>query len=221
MARIHDKEIACSLRKEGKSYAEIRSVLKVSKSTLSGWLSGMPLSREQINQMRAHSPRRIEKFRQTMRLKKETRLDSAFRKADKDIGNLSGRDLFIAGLYLYWGEGTKAAPGRVEMSNTDPDVIKAFMDWMACLGVAASDMRFRLHLYSDMDVVSETTYWSEILGITEKQFQRPYIKQSTLAGLTYKRGYGHGTCNARLENMAMWEYITMALKNIRARHSRP
>ncbi len=221
MARIQDKETARSLRKAGKSYAEIRSTLNVSKSTLSGWLSDMPLSREHINQLRAHSPKRIEKFRQTMRMKKESRLEIALQKANKDLGILSGRDLYIAGLYLYWGEGTKAAPGRVEISNTDPDVIRAFMDWMGCLDVAVSHMKFRLHLYSDMDTVHETKYWSEILGVSEKCFLRPYIKKSTLAGLTYKRGYGHGTCNARLENMAMWEYITMALKSIRERHSRP
>lgn len=221
MARNADKERARKLRTQGKSYSEIKQALGIGKGTLSEWLRDMPLSRDQINQLRALNPIRIERYRETMRRKREAKIATAYQKAKRDIGTLSTREQFIAGLYLYWGEGTKAAPGRVELANTDPDMIRAFIDWMRCMGVAPSHLRFRLHLYVDMNVVAETKFWAQTLGVPETSFQRPYIKQSTLAGLTYKRGYAHGTCNARLENMVMWEYITMALKYIREQHIRP
>jgi len=123
MTRFADREKARKLRSEGKSYSEIKEVLGIGKGTLSAWLQDMPLSREQIRRLRDLSPRRIESFRETMRRKRDTRLLNSYEKVAKDIGTLSKRDIFIAGIYLYWGEGTKSAPGKVSIANTDPDVL--------------------------------------------------------------------------------------------------
>ncbi len=71
-----------------------------------------------------------------------------------------------------------------------------------------------------MNVKRESLYWSKELGIPLGQFRKPYIKDSSLAGLTYKTGHGHGTCNLRFGNVAQWEYITMALKRLRELHNR-
>jgi transposase-like protein len=101
MARLVDKQKALALRKVGKSYSEIKQILGISKSTLSGWLREFPLSSDQIKLLRDLNPRRIERFRETMRKKHMQRLNLAYDKATRDIGSLSQRDLFIAGLYLY------------------------------------------------------------------------------------------------------------------------
>ena len=42
-----------------------------------------------------------------------------------------------------------------------------------------------------------------------------------ISNLIYKTGYGHGTCNVLFENIALWEYITMALAYLREQHTRP
>mgnify|MGYP001571614715 CR=1 FL=1 len=221
MTRFADREKARALRMHGKSYSEIKKILGIGKGTLSGWLNDMPLSAEQIRLLRDLNPRRIENYRETMRKKRQSRLEVAYLKARKDIGALSRRDLFIAGLYLYWGEGTKADRGAICMTNTDPAVAHAFLGWAKLMSIPEEKLQVRLHLYSDMDAESETRYWSRILGLSRKQFRRPYVKKSALSGLTYKNGYGHGTCNIRFENMTMWEYITMALKRMRELHARP
>jgi len=221
MARFADREKARSLRAEGKSYSEIQQELGIGKGTLSEWLKDMPLSPEQIRQLRDLSPRRIERFRETMRKKREVSLDIAYERAKKDIGELSSRDLFIAGLYLYWGEGMKVQRSTVGFANTDPAVIKAFLSWMMLMHISADRIYVRLHLYADMDVEKEKQYWSTVLQISTTSFRNPYIKKSTLSGLTYKNGHGHGTCNLIFENVAMKEYITMALKYLREQHIRP
>lgn len=95
------------MRRKGMSYSQIKGKLGVSKSTLSGWLYNMPLSKKRIRELQADNPIRIERYRNTMRAKKETRLKEVYRKISKDIGNFSKRDLFLAGLFLYWGEGIK------------------------------------------------------------------------------------------------------------------
>lgn len=221
MTRFLDREKARALRAKGKSYSEIKQVLTVSKSSLSVWLNDMPLSREQIRLLRDINPRRIEHFRETMRQKREARLQCVSLKVRKDIGTLSRRDLFIAGLYLYWGEGTKSNRGDASIANTDPAVISVFLDWARMMGIPKSGMRVRLHLYTDMNVKQETLYWSKGLRIPLTQFRKPYIKKSSLSGLTYKTGYGHGTCNLHFGDTTQWEYISMALKYMRELHTRP
>ena len=218
MARRADKERARILRAKGKSYSEIKELMGVGKGTLSVWLRDMPLSAEQIRSLRALHPRRIERFRATMQRKRDVRLASAYTQVQKDIGHLSKRDLFIAGIYLYWGEGTKADRGNVAVANTNPAVIRVFLAWLECMNVPCEKVNVRLHLYADMDIEKETNFWSSEIGIPVSQFRKPYVKKSTLTGLTYKNGYGHGTCNVRFENIAMWEYITMALKYVEERH---
>ena len=219
MARRVDKEKARRLRAQGKSYSEIKQRLGISKSTLSGWLQDMPLSEEQMRKLRDLNPRRIENFRRTMQKKREARLFDAYTRAKNEVGALSKRDKFIAGLYLYWGEGLKAKRGTVGVANTDLAVIQPCQSWLYSLDVPREKLRVKLHLYSDMDIQQETKYWSRALGIPPRQFHKSYIKESTLSGLTYKNGYGHGTCNLLFDNMAMWEYITMALKYIREQHN--
>lgn len=221
MTRFIDREKARVLRAQGKSYSEIKQKLNISKSTLSGWLNDMPLSSQQVRLLRDLNPRRIEHFRETMRRKREQRLHGVYLQARKDIGALSRRDLFIAGLYLYWGEGTKSNIGKLAVANTDPFVIKAFLNWAKIMGISPESIRVRLHLYTDMNIKKETLYWAKELRVSIKQFRKPYIKKSSLAGLTYKTGYGHGTCNLYFGDTAQWEYITMALKYMREQHTRP
>lgn len=221
MTRFLDRERARKLRAKGKSYSQIKSVLGVGKGTLSAWLEDMPLSTEQIRELRDLNPRRIENFRKTMQRKRESRLAVAYDRARNDIGRLSRREVFIAGFYLYWAEGTKTHKGNIGITNTDPAVIRVFLNWASIVKIPREKMYVRLHLYADMDAEKEICYWAQELNFSRAQFRSPHVKKSLLTGLTYKNGFGHGTCNLRFENMAMWEYITGALKYLHESHARP
>ncbi len=220
MARIADREKARRLRKEGRSYSEIKQTLHVGKGTLSIWLRDMPLSSTQLKKVRDFNPKRIEKFRETMRNKRELRLQEVYQRAKTDIGRLSKREIFLTGLYLYWGEGSKTAKGSVIVTNTDPGIHEAFLDWLKYMGVPKKKVKVRLHLYKDMDIRKEILFWSRELRIPISQFRPPYIKDSRLQDISYKNGYGHGTCNLSVDSMALWEYITMALRRIKEIHAR-
>lgn len=221
MTRFLDREKARTLRAKGKSYSEIKHELHVSKSTLSGWLQDMPLSAERIRQLRDLNPQRIERFRNTMHMKREAGLQLAYDKARKAIGRLSKRDLFITGLYLYWAEGTKSYRGKCEIANTDPAIIKAFLQWLLGMGVPKEKIRVRLQLYRDMNPQKEIQFWSKTLKLPRTSFRKPAMKQSSLIGLTRKHGHGHGTCDLIFDNVPMWEYITGALRYMRECHMRP
>jgi transcriptional regulator with XRE-family HTH domain len=214
MARRLDKQKALVMREKGMSYAQIKEKLKVSKSTLSNWLYDIPLSEDKIKLLRDNSTIRIEKYRNTMKLKRELRLEEVYKKAAKDIGSFSEREIFLLGLFLYWGEGTKAQKYSVALTNTNPAMLKFFIQWLELLNVQRKDLKIKLHLYSDMDIAEGIEFWSKELNIMPSQFRKPYIKNTNLKSITYKNGFGKGTCCVMFDNRNLWEYIMMGLKYV-------
>ena len=217
MARLLDKQKALELREQGKSYSQIKAELGISKSTLSYWLRDYPLSPERIRELRDFNHQRIERYIETRRVKRESRLKVIYDLEKRIIFPLSKRDTFIAGLFLYWGEGLKSKMDEVSLSNTDPAAIKFFIYWAKeCLGVPSKKINLRLHFYNDMDVDTETNFWIKTLKIPKSQFNKPYIKKSLHSGVIYnKGGFGHGTCNARIYNARLSEKVVLGIKSIR------
>lgn len=217
MARIQERGKAIQLRLQGKSYSEIKKTLGISKSTLHYWLHEYPLSDDQIRALRDWNPRRIENFRKTMQAKRVAKQKVAYQRVKKDIGRLDKKDLFIAGFFLYWGEGLKAGNAQVGFANTDPAMIKSFLRWLEILGVSKEKLHIRLHLYSDMDIEKYQNFWICALGIQRVQLQKPYIKQSTREGVKYKGRFGYGTCNVRCYGRDITDYVLMGVKYISAK----
>ncbi len=216
MARTKDKSKAVELRKKGKSYSQIKAELGISKSTLSGWLRDMPLSEERIRALCDFSSIRIERYRNTMKAKREKRWSEVYKKVSKDIGKFTKRDYFLAGLFLYWAEGGKTSKYVTAFTNTDPAMLKFYIRWITSFfDIKKSELDVTLHLYKDMDMYSSTRFWCKELGLSRDQFKNPYIKTSKLTGLTYKTGFGKGTCNIRICDRDIKEYIEQSLEFLR------
>ncbi len=207
------RQIAIEMRKRGMSYSQIKEKTKVSKGTLSYWLKDMPLSPERIRELRDVNPQRIENYRNTMRKKKEARLEDVFKKVSKDIKKLSKREFYIAGLFLYWGEGGKTKESEISMSNTDPAVLKFFIKWIEVLGSEKSRLKVRIQIYKDMDEAKEIKFWLKELGLKKGQFRKTYIKKTNRLS-NYKHRFSHGTCNIHLCNRDICDVVMMGLKYI-------
>lgn len=214
MARYKDREKALELRQQGKSYGQIKEQLGLSKSTLSGWLKDYPLSKERIRELRNRNEQRIERFRETMRRKREERLDKIYKGQKEEILPMNDRDLFLIGLALYWGEGTKSRMSTLELANTDPAMIKFFIRWLTVsLKIPKKSLRVKLHLYKDMHIGEKMDYWSDILNIPLEQFQKPYIKETlTIKRIQHKGRFGQGTCVIRMHSVPLAEKVGMAIK---------
>lgn len=213
MSNNSARERALALRKQRKSYSQIKSELGVPKSTLSYWLRDYPLSRDEINNLRGKSEARIEKFKNTMRQKRQVRLDTIYEMEKKQILPLSNKDMLIAGLALYWGEGSKADWYKVALANTDPQVLKFFIFWLTKIMLVKKNLlRVYLHLYKDMDINNELNFWSKTLIIPLSQFTKPYIKMAKSTRINHKGGFGHGTCTIMYNNVELKQKIMMQLK---------
>lgn len=215
MARFRDHEKALALRKQEMSYSQIKKILGISKSTLSTWLRSYPLSKEKIRALRDCNEQRIERYRETMRKKREKRLEQFYKEQKKLIFPLSKREIFLAGLFLYWGEGYKNYNAQLSVSNTDPSVIKFFINWlMGSLSVPKEKIKVHLHLYTNMNINKEIDFWSNELSVPRNQFTKPYIKNTSSLQINHKGGFGHGTCNVKIGGARLSEKILMSIKTI-------
>lgn len=218
MARRQDRKKVINLRKQGKTYSEIRRELNIPKSTLSDWLRNYPLNEEQLALLKKTIKRNkdiaIEHCRLTKQKKREKRLSVFYKKERKKLIPLFRKELYIAGLFLYWGEGNKSLKGSLSLNNTDPKVVQFYLYWLLkVLMIPKEKIKIHLHFYNDMDKEEEMNFWSKKLTIPLKQFNKPYIKKSKRIDIDQK-GFGHGTCGVGVNNTRLKEKIMMGIEAI-------
>lgn len=218
MSKAIDRQKAIELRNQGKTYGQITKELRIAKSTLSGWLSKYPLTEKQLNLLKINKKysRQLgaEKNRITKQKKRDKRLSETYKREKKRWKSLTKRELELAGIFLYWGEGAKRINGPISLNNTDPEVLKFTLHWLTnALEIPKKKIQVFLHLYSDMDVKKEMKYWSKELKMPLNQFAKPYIKKSSRVNIAHK-SFGHGTCGLRISSILQKEKIMMAIKAI-------
>ncbi len=178
------------LRNAGYSYTYISAQTGISKSTLSGWLGAVPyIPNEEtvlkIGKARAASGEAKNK------VKRES-IAFAGEEALKDIGKVSERDLFMLGLGLFIGEGSKSSQ-LVSFVNSNPKVVRFIVHWFTqVLGLSKKNITIRLHLYPDNDQLACVLFWSNVTNIPTRQFQKTYIdrRENKKAIKTGKLPYG-------------------------------
>lgn len=92
--------------------------------------------------------------------------------------SINEEKLKLAGIMLYWGEGTKWSGNRtVEFVNSDPHMIRIFMRFLReVCGVDENKLRVLLYCHANQSVGSLQKYWSGITEISLKKFTKPYIR---------------------------------------------
>lgn len=192
-------EEAIRLRKTGLSYREIAEQLGVSKSSLSLWLRNIPLSKVHQRLLNARTADAYARRAATMRLRTD-RKDSGIRsKAAEEIGAISPRELFIAGVIAYWAEGSKAKPWnrstpQVQFINSDPTMITLFLRWLDALGIERDRIKVRVAIHEFADVAGALRFWSDVVGIPEGEFQRTTLKRHNPSTVRKNTGSGYVGC---------------------------
>lgn len=177
--KLVEKIKAQELRKQGLSYGEIRQKVDVSKDTLSRWCKDIILSENQkrrLIQNRSFGQKKgsiiaADNKRQARILKTQI----IFKEAKEEIGNVSKRDQFIAGIMLYAGEGIKG-DGNSGFANSDPNLILFMMNWFKeTCNIPTSKFRGAIWIHQGLNEEKAKTFWSELTGIPKHQFHKTYI----------------------------------------------
>lgn len=175
-----DKENALVLRKSGKSFLEIKKELGIPKSTLSGWFNGQGWSKELSVELfekakKAHTVRLQELNRvRGQNLKKL--YGEAVSEAVEEFELLKYHPLFIAGLMIYWGEGNKVSKSRCWISNTEPLMIKLFLQFLRNIcGFKNSRIKAWILIYPDLNEKLCKTFWMGKTGLSAESFNKSIL----------------------------------------------
>lgn len=230
------KEKTISLRLKGYSYNEINKMLNVPKSTLSGWLSNLPISKEAQERLdnrvreggvNAFIKRNMEQTMHAQKRAKDTRT-----KAFSEIKELSMNDLLIIGTVLYWAEGYKRLKVKngkeitshvIGLTNSDPDIVFSFILFLKkILLIPAEKIMIEMRLFEHINAEEAILYWMNATGLSRSQFKKPLYPISTASrGMRPKNRLPYGTiqvivCDTKLFHhvLGLIDGIKQKLKNL-------
>jgi hypothetical protein len=165
--KLRERERARALRAQGVTLADIATRLGVAKSSVSVWVRDVPFtpSKRRTGARRRPHPAHDRKVREIEECDAEGR---------RLIGRLSEDAFLAAGVALYAGEGAKT-DGCVKLANTNPEIIRFFCAWLRrVFEVEEARLRVHLYLHQGLDLRRAQAYWSEVTGIPDSQFTKPY-----------------------------------------------
>ncbi len=194
-----DKELAFSLRKQGKSYNEICRELRVAKSTLSNWFKGTDFSAAIHAELVRLSIRTSTIRMQALNKARGDTLSALYERAEvearEELLSHAQDPLFIASVSAYWGEGDKNSKNQIRITNTDPRMLKMFVRFLTQIcEVPVEKIRLAVFIYKDLDDETCRKFWSKNTGINS------FHKTIVLPSRHKTRKLGHGVCTVVLTN---------------------
>jgi len=205
--KLNEKLKAINFRRKGMSYNEILESVQVSKSTLSFWLRDIVLSDAENKRLLVGRGLSRHCAAENRKQKRRSDTATAIEAGAQEFQNLLKNQLFPIGLCLYWAEGDKHKQERVKFTNSDAKMISLMMKWFREIcGVPEEKFRVALHVHNLHTAKNIKRYWSEITGVPERQFQKVYVKQTTLR---HRRNVLYnGTCAIVVNNKALFRRIS-------------
>lgn len=190
---------ARELRQQGLKYDAIAAELGVSKSSVSLWVRDLPRpERLSAEECRSRSIEGLRRYWAIERPLREAERQAVREGAAAEIGNLTDREVLIAGAIAYWCEGTKEKPhrriDRVAFINSDPALICLFLRFLAVAGVGRDRLTCRLYIHQNADIDSAQRFWLDVTKLDATQFARPVIKRHRPNTLRKNTGNGYHGC---------------------------
>ena len=179
--KLKEKLEARRLRSLGCSFGEIQKKLGVAKSSVSLWVRDIELTSEQkVGLSQKGIQKDIIERRRATRLKNESaKRQIIIDAANKEIKNISERELWLIGIMLYWAEGGKTRRGIVRFSNSDPEMIKIMMAFFRRIcNVPEKKFRGYIHIHPHLDYKKAEEYWSHVSRIPLNKFFKTYRKMN-------------------------------------------
>jgi hypothetical protein len=181
-AKDEPRASARELRGQGMDYEEIAAALGVAKSSVSLWVRDLPTpARLSYAECRKRSAEGARRYWAAERPAREARHAAAREAAAAEIGELTDREILIAGAIAYWCEGAKSKPhrpsARVIFTNSDPALIQFFLRFLDKTGTPRTDLAFRVFIHENADVHSAQRFWLEVTGASPGQFLTPALKR--------------------------------------------
>lgn len=212
MAKSDERLKALKLRRGGLSIRSIAERLGVSKSTVSIWCRDIELTKAQRERLRSNAIVAGHKGRMMgaeMNRKKKEKLITFYNKeGERQIGHLSKRDLLIAGLALYWAEGSKTI-NRIDFTNSDPIMIQFMFKWFRdIMGIEPKEFMPRIFINEihKPRINKVLRFWSSLLKLPIEQFGKPTFLKRKQQKIYENYNNYYGILTIRIRNSSKLKY---------------
>lgn len=132
----------------------------------------------------------------------------------KEIKALKDAKLYGLGLGLYWGEGNKKNKNSIRLGNTDPSIIRRFIEFLIkILGIKKSKLKFGLQIFSDISKKKALNFWLKELSsfnVSTSQFFKVTITPSRSIG-NYREKSKYGVITVHFSNTKLKKIIDSML----------
>lgn len=198
-------------------------MLRVSKGSVGLWCKNLSLTEKQSAFLKEKVARlgmagRI-KGALMNKQKKENNIRIARQESEKMISKLTDRDLFILGMGLYWAEGGKSAASRLSFTNSDPNMIKIFINFLYKIYKIDKQRIVPRVAINESHKKREQTiidFWSKTINLPKKQFRKTSFVKSKLKKIYENHNTYYGTMSIRVEKSnALWYKILTSIDIIK------
>ena len=185
------------LRKTGHSMPEIMKATRRGSSTVFKYMRNVKVLPEYTTTLRIKQGGSRERM--------NIAWDQAHSRAHEMLRSALSKEQMLCILAaLYWGEGNKT---ELNMINSDPALIKVFMECLYNIGVKREMFTVSLRLHDDIDKQKAIKFWSKYLSINQKSITSIEIVKSGM-----KKGkLEFGMCRLRVAKSATYFKLLMSL----------
>ncbi len=110
------------------------------------------------------------------------------------------------GLGLYWGEGNKRNKTSIRLGNTNPALIKKFIEFlMMMFNISTSKLKFGLQIFSDLSERKVLKFWLAELkkfNIEREQFSKVIVTPARGVG-NYREKSQFGVLTVHFNNVKL------------------
>lgn len=219
MAKFEQRIVARELRRKGKSLNEIARSTNVSKGTVSLWCRDIVLTEEQSKELTEGRSRAGSRGRllgaESNRKKKAEMLNACSVWSQGIFNSFTERDLLIAGVALYWAEGSKSeTTSGFVFVNSDPIMIKLMYLWLKkIMKIQKENIKPRLAINEihKPRIEAVLQFWSDLLGLPVSQFGNPWYSKVKVSKVYENYDSYYGILRLGVRKSGILKYRTLSL----------
>ena len=200
LAKRSIRSEAIKLRKQGKTYSEIRKKLSISKGTLSYWSKKITLSASATKRLKKNQDSNLKKARLVNQANLKIRqaqslIDIRERIKPSILKIMKPEVLKIALAFLYLGEGAKWKSHRgLQLGSSDPVILLLYKKLLkSCYMIDKDKLRCYICYRADQSLEDLIKYWSRTLSISNSKFYKSSYDKRTIGKPTRNKDY-RGVC---------------------------
>ncbi|MBI1985002.1 MAG: hypothetical protein HYS60_02765 [Candidatus Wildermuthbacteria bacterium] len=167
----------------------------IPKSTLSEWLKtsgwSAKVKRTLIQKAKRGHKIRLQELN-SIRGQHLIRLyQQARHEAEDEFKDFKFHPAFISGVVIYWGEGERTSRNLIRVANTDPLMIRLFVNFLQeVCGVPKGKIRAHILLYPDLNSMECKNFWVQQSSLPLENFNKSVL----IEGRHKTRRLPYGVC---------------------------